>query len=235
MMNTTEFRAFISQEDFKMSTYVLMKILESTPNRYDRGLRIITLGKLDSVYERLTSHVKMGQRVLDIGCGTGELTIRAAQKGANVKGFDVNAEMLEIAQKRVSEAKVFKNVELFEMGVAELCNEEPGIYDVVISGLCFSELTDDEINYTLKEVNRILKSGGILLIADEVKPKNRLKKILNWFTRTPLKAITYLLTQTTTNAVDNLPERIDKAGLHIESVRLNKMQNFIEVMAKTSR
>ncbi|HUW96689.1 MAG TPA: class I SAM-dependent methyltransferase, partial [Anaerolineae bacterium] len=39
-----------------MSTYVLMRILESAPSRYDRGLRILTLGRLDRAYDRLASH-----------------------------------------------------------------------------------------------------------------------------------------------------------------------------------
>ncbi len=55
-----------------MSTYVLMRIRESAPNRYDRGIAILTLGKLGDVYDRLVSKIEHGQRVLDIGCGTVE-------------------------------------------------------------------------------------------------------------------------------------------------------------------
>ncbi|MBA7473147.1 2-methoxy-6-polyprenyl-1,4-benzoquinol methylase, mitochondrial [subsurface metagenome] len=214
-----------------MSTYVLMKILESAPDRYDRGIRILTLGKLDKIYDNLTSHLKTGQRVLDIGCGTGILTVKAAKKGAQVRGIDVNPQMLEIAQKRVNEEGVSQNVKLSEMGVAELGNEKDESYDIVMSGLCFSELAEDELCYTLKEINRLLKPGGLLLVADEVKPVSFSKKILNVLVRLPLKAITYLLTQTTTNAVDNLPDKVRKAGLQIVTVRLNGMQNFIELAA----
>ncbi len=75
-----------------------MNILESTPSRYDKGIRIFTLGKIDKIYDHLTSYIKEGQKILDIGCGTGALTLRAAQKGAKVKGIDVNPQMLAIAQ-----------------------------------------------------------------------------------------------------------------------------------------
>ena len=61
-----------------MSTYIFMKVLESTPCRYDRGIRILTLGRLDKAYDRLVSHIKNGQRVLDLGCGTGALILKAA-------------------------------------------------------------------------------------------------------------------------------------------------------------
>lgn len=215
-----------------MSTYVLMKILESAPSRYDKGIRILTLGRLDKAYDRLTSYLKKGQMVLDLGCGTGALALRAAQKGAKVKGIDVNPQMLEIAQKRAIKAHLTQNIELCEMGVAELGSEESESYDVVMSGLCFSELTDDELTYTLKEVRRLLKPGGLLLIAEEIVSESISKRILNWLVRFPLVIITYLITQTTTKAVKNLPARIEEAGLLIESVRLSKMGNFIELVGR---
>jgi ubiquinone/menaquinone biosynthesis C-methylase UbiE len=215
-----------------MSTYILMKILEYAPGRYDKGIRILTLGRLDKTYDRLISHIKNGQRALDLGCGTGALTLRAARRGGKVKGIDINPQMLNIAQKRVDEANLAPNVELCEMGVAELGGERPESYDVVMGGLCFSELTEDELLYTLREVRRILKPGGLLLIADEVRPKSISKLILNWLMRLPLAIVTYIITQASTNAVRNLPEGIEGEGLVIESVKLNKMGNFIELVAR---
>jgi len=140
--------------------------------------------------------------------------------------------MLEIAQKRAREANLSQNIELSEMGVAELGSEESRSYDAVMSGLCFSELTEDELSYTLREVKRILKPGGFLLIADEVRTRSISKRILNSLIRFPLAIITYLITQTTTKAMKNLPEKIEEADLLIESVRLNKMENFIELVGR---
>lgn len=218
-----------------MSTFILMKILESAPSRYDRGIYILTLGKLDKVYARLTSRIKKGQTILDLGCGTGALTLRAAQKGAKVKGIDINAQMLEIAQKQVIKKNLLQNINLCEMGVAELETEKSDSYDMVMSGLCFSELSEDELIFTLKEVKRILKPGGFLLVADEVRPKNILKRILNGIVKFPLVIITSIITQTTIHSIENLPEKIKESGLLIESVRLNNMENFIEVVAKNPK
>lgn len=215
-----------------MSTYVLMKVFESAPSRYDSAIRILTLGRLDKVYDHLASRIRKGQRVLDLGCGTGALTLRAAQKGAAVKGIDVNPQMLEIAQKRADEAGLAQNVELCEMGVAELGSEKSESVDVVMSGLCFSELTGNELAFALKQVSRILKPGGLLLVADEVQPKSIPKRVLSWLVRFPLVVITYLIAQTTTSAVQNLPERIGEAGFHIEFARLSQMESFIELVAE---
>ena len=214
-----------------MSTYVLMKILESSPERYDKGIRFLSLGQLDKAYQRLVSPVRKDQKVLDIGCGTGALTLRAARKGAQVKGIDINPQMLEIARKRVKEANLSPLVEFQEMGIAELESEPSASYDVVVSGLCFSELSEDELTYALKQVKRLLKPGGLLLIADEVKPNSPLKRLVNFILRFPLMMITYLISQTTTHALVNLPKKIEKAGFRIESIRLNSLENFMEIVA----
>jgi len=58
-----------------------MKILESAPSRYDKGIHILTLGRLDKAYDSLTSHIKKGQKIIDLGCGTGILTLKAAKLG----------------------------------------------------------------------------------------------------------------------------------------------------------
>jgi len=77
-----------------------------------------------------------------------------------------------------------------------------------------------------------LKPEGLLLIADEVRPKSISKMILNWLIRIPLVTITYLITQTTTKAVKNLPEKVEKAGLAIQSIKLSRIEDFIELVGR---
>ncbi|MHA2172127.1 MAG: corrinoid protein-associated methyltransferase CpaM [Candidatus Kariarchaeaceae archaeon] len=214
-----------------MCTYVLMKVLESSPSRYDKGIKIITLGQISKTYTRILSLVKSGDNLLDIGCGTGEIAARAAQKGAFVKGIDINPQMIEVAQDRVSTAKVNDKVELVEMGIAELDNELSNDYDVIICCLCLSELSNDEMRFTLKEIHRILKSNGILLLADEVRPKSVIKWFIHQFVRIPLLVVTYVLTQTTTKAVKGLEENLAEFSFNIESVKYNTLGNFVEITA----
>jgi demethylmenaquinone methyltransferase/2-methoxy-6-polyprenyl-1,4-benzoquinol methylase len=205
-----------------------MKLLESAPSRYDRGIRLLTLGQVDRSYDRLAGHIQAGQRVLDIGCGTGALTLRAARRGAQVVGIDVNAQMLAIAQSRVNEAELGAVVELREMGVAELGSELAKSYDVVTSGLCFSELTESERAYALREAYRALKPDGLLLLADEVVPERVLYRLAHGLIRLPLAVLTYALTQTTSRAVQGLPGMIQDAGFEIQAQRQNRLGSFVE-------
>jgi ubiquinone/menaquinone biosynthesis C-methylase UbiE len=218
-----------------VSTYVLMRILESAPRRYDLGIRLLTFGRLDRAYDRLASHVGAGQRVLDLGCGTGALTLRAARRGARATGIDVNAEMLEIARQRSAAAGLSGTADFREMGVAELDGEPAQSYDAVMSGLCFSELSPDEIRYALAQVVRLLKPGGLLLVADEIAPRGLVRRLIHALIRAPLSALTYLITQQTTHAVANIEQTIAGAGLVIESARRNRLGSFIELVARKPR
>ena len=214
-----------------MSTYVLMRILESAPARYDEGMRLLTFGRIDRAYDRLVSHVAKGMRVLDIGCGTGGLALRAARRGAHVKGIDINAGMLEVAGERIRRAGLAESVELVEQGIAELDAEPDGGYDAVMSGLCFSELSDDEISFTLEQVRRLLRPGGRLLIADEVKPTAAARRWLLALARAPFAALAYLVSGQTTHGVSRLPERVREAGFRVQTVRLASLSSFCELVA----
>ncbi len=209
-----------------------MRILESAPSRYDRGIRLLTLGRLDRAYDSLAQYIRPDDRVLDIGCGTGALTLRAARRGAVVKGMDVNRDMLDIAARRVRYAGMERAVELVEMGVAELDGEARSSYDVVTSGLCFSELGDDALDFTLRHIRRILCPGGLLLAADEVRPASQVARLVHRVMRAPLVALTYAWTQQTTRPVERLPERMEAAGLDVESVETDRLGSFATFVAR---
>ena len=217
-----------------MSTYVWMRLLESAPRRYDLGVRILTLGKLERIYDRLIeTYVRPGARVLDLGCGTGALTIRTARRGAQVVGIDTNPEMLEVAEARARSEGLSERIELREQGVAELYREPPESYDAITAGLFLSELSDDEIAYTLREVERLLVPGGLLLVADEVRPDGLVRRFGHALLRAPIAAITYLVSGQTSRPVVALPEKIRAAGLRVTSVTWHsRARSFAEVVAQ---
>jgi demethylmenaquinone methyltransferase/2-methoxy-6-polyprenyl-1,4-benzoquinol methylase len=205
-----------------------MKILESVPRRYDVGINILSLGGSKRVNGKIASLVKEGERVLDIGCGTGELALMMAERGAYVVGFDVSEGMLEVAREKASSRNLGERLRLEQLGVAEMDKFGGESFDKVTAILVFSELSREEQMLALRESYRILRRGGQLIIADEVAPEldtcclycllvSSVKKIGYHLLRLPLVVITYALTQTTTKAIRGLEEMVTECGFKIIS------------------
>jgi len=216
-----------------VSSYLYMKILESHPRRYDRGIDLLSFGQADEVKKRLVAdNVTPGARVLDLGCGTGTATLLAARAGARVTGFDIAAPMLTVAREKVAASSLEAPIELIEMGVSGMDRFTDESYDLVMSTLVFSELSPDEQTYALHHTFRILKSGGQLAIADEVSPSTLGKKLLYNLIRIPLLAVTFALTQTSTRAVERLPERVRDTGFHIDTEERTALDSFLYLVAR---
>ncbi len=84
-----------------MFSYVFMKILEGRPRSYDRRMDKASRGHVRKVKEAMVAEVPGGARVLEIGCGTGELAAMLIARGATVTGFDVSPAMVEAARDRI--------------------------------------------------------------------------------------------------------------------------------------
>lgn len=197
-----------------------MKVLESAPERYDRGMRLLTLGRLDRVHDDIRARLKPGERVLDVGCGTAALAVRLAKRGCHVTGIDISPPMLAQALQRLREEGLEEEVILRELGAVDLDTAFPdGAFDAVVSTLVLSELSDDEIAYTLAECWRILRPEGQLLIADEVLPDSTLSRVGTFLFRLPFAVAAFVLTQNTTHRVAGLGERIERAGFRVLDVR----------------
>jgi len=206
-----------------MSTYVLMKVLESTPERYDRGIRILSGGAIESVYAEIARRAAApGKRILDLGCGTGGVTIACAGAGADVVGIDRDAGMLAVARAKVGEAGLAERVELVELGAMEIEDRfAPESFDAVVSCLMLSELVEEEQSYVLRTARARLRPGGRLVVADEVRAGSGGGRLWQSLRRLPQVVLTYALTQTTTRAVGDLVTLVRNAGFAVdEDVRI---------------
>lgn len=202
-----------------MTTFVLMRLLESAPRRYDLGIRLLSLGRIGRMHGRMAEQVGAGELVLDIGCGTGSLALRLAERAARVTGIDISPQMLDMAREKVEAAGLQDQVELRQMSAIDLDETFPdGSFDVIVSSLLFSELSEDEQAFVLRECRRLLRDGGRLLVADEVVPRAWPLRMLSQVLRLPLVVLTYILTQTTTRAVVGLEEKITGAGFAMRRV-----------------
>ena len=109
--------------------------------------------------------VEPGQRVLDLGCGTGTLAIQVKRRepGAEVVGLDADPEMLSQAEAKARGAGV--EVSLTEGMSTELPFED-GSFDRVLSTLFFHHLDPEPKRRTAREIARVLRKGGELHVAD---------------------------------------------------------------------
>lgn len=183
-------------------SFVYMKVLESTPLRYDRGLRLLSRGRIDGVYARIAERVAApGQRVLDIGCGTGGVALACAERGADVVGIDRNPGMLEVAGSKPSTARRGR-VEWVELGASEIEDRfPPESFDTAVACLSFSELAPEELSYVLEITRTRLRPRGRLLIADEILPESSGGRVLYRLRRFPFALLAQLVSQTTTRAL----------------------------------
>ncbi|NIP81778.1 MAG: methyltransferase domain-containing protein [Gemmatimonadetes bacterium] len=215
-----------------MATSLLARVRDSAPRRYDLGIRLLTAGRLDGAYDRLVGGIRRDDRVLDLGCGTGALTLRAARRGGVVRALAGNHAMLEIAAARVRDAGLATRVELAALETAQLAEEPTGAYDVVTVGLCLYNLGNDVLSEALPELRRMLRPGGLLLAADRIRPRNRLGRSLHSLARAPLLVLARSLTWRLPAPVDALPERLTAAGFQLEEVRRSRLGGFATYVAR---
>jgi ubiquinone/menaquinone biosynthesis C-methylase UbiE len=118
--------------------------------------------------------IKLGDKVLDVGCGTGSLTLTAktyAGASDSVYGIDASPEMIEVARKK---AKRSRSEAVFEVGLIEKLPYPEASFDVVISRLVIHHLPDDLKRRGFAEIFRVLKPGGLFFLADFKPPANRI-------------------------------------------------------------
>lgn len=117
-------------------------------------------------------------KILDVGCGTGNLLINLHNKNPNIKliGIDISKEMIRVAK---SKTEKLKNIN-FEMGDANNLPFENEYFDYVV---CSNSLHHHPHALTsIKEMTRVLKKNGRLIIVDGF-TNCCLRKIYFWIIR----------------------------------------------------
>jgi len=96
-----------------------------------------------------------GERILDIACGAGELSLRIAAKGAGVYGVDLSAEGISSARRLANIAGLKAE---FTVGDAENLPYPDGFFDNLVCSSSLEHFTNDA--QSLSEMKRVLKPGG---------------------------------------------------------------------------
>ena len=162
----------------------LHQMFTSVPPRYDLINRIITLG-LDSRWRQRAAEKCLERtpgRVLDLGCGTGDLgiTIALLDKGeGEITGVDYSQPMLELAKAKADRRGVAERVS-FVYGEATAIPFPSEYFDCVGISFAFRNLTyknPSKIPH-LAEVLRVLKRDGRYVIVESSQPANRIVRAI---------------------------------------------------------
>lgn len=128
------------------------------------------------------AQIRSGQRVLDLGCGTGTLTImvKQAHPDSEVIGLDGDPQILDIARYKAIQTG---SPITFDEGMADQLPYPDASFDRVLSSMVFHHLSTQDKERALTEIYRVLKPDGQFHLADFGVPHSFYAKIIGWLIR----------------------------------------------------
>jgi ubiquinone/menaquinone biosynthesis C-methylase UbiE len=138
------------------------------PRFYELILWLVTRGK-EKEFRKLTAELaglKIGDSVLDVGCGTGTMALMAKNyigKEGTIVGIEPSIEIINFAKHKAVREK--KEIE-FLPGIIENINFPNNSFDVVFCIVVLHHMPDEAKRQGIKEIYRVLKQDGRLLIID---------------------------------------------------------------------
>ncbi len=112
--------------------------------------------------------INKGMKILDLGCGRGDVSFYLASKGATVIGVDYSSDAIELAENALKSMpnKIKNSVKFYKQDAKELSFDD-NYFDAIISFDVFEHLYKEELEIVMENISRILKKDGILIVHTE--------------------------------------------------------------------
>lgn len=111
------------------------------------------------------ANISEGMRVLDVGCGRGEILIHCAKKGAEAVGIDYASAAIKLAEQALSRQPetIQKKIKLIQKDICYLPFSDES-FDRIFFLDVIEHLTAEQEERVLREIKRVLKKGGFLIL-----------------------------------------------------------------------
>lgn len=140
------------------------ELFATIADRYDLITAVLSYGQDARWKRRLVdlAAVTKGERALDLACGTGDIALAVAARGARVTGLDLTPRMLQLAAGK-SRAAAFLAGDMTHLPF------RPQSFDLVTTGYGLRNVPD--LATAIDEIARVLRPGGRLLSLDFNRPR----------------------------------------------------------------
>ena len=173
-------------------------VMHAAARWYDVLAWMLTLGRERALRERMVALARLtpGERVLDVGCGTGSLAIAAKRRvgsSGTVHALDASPEMIAQVRRKAARASVAVDA---HVASADALPFPDASVDVVLSTLMLHHLPRPVRQRLAREARRVLRPGGRILAVDFAAPARQRRGLIAHFHRhggVPLDAIVELL------------------------------------------
>jgi len=154
--------------------------MEKMVTSYDAYMRKVTFGRERILRDETVrlAQVKPGDCVLEVGCGTGTLTLaakRQAGPSGKVFGIDIIPGMIDVSQRKAAQAK--EDI-TFQLGSIDDIPFPANEFDVVMCSFMIFHMSEVTMRKGIMEAYRVLKPQGRLLVLDLALPTQPLQRFI---------------------------------------------------------
>ena len=208
------------------------EMFDSISKEYDFINNLITFGAHKKWKKQIVNICKKinPKKILDLATGTSDIAIELSSiKECKIIGVDPSSKMLEVGQSKIDNQNLNDKI-LLEKGNAENLKYDDGVFDVVTIGYGVRNFTN--LKNSLKEIYRVLKKDGLLIILETSLPSSPLVRVFyNIHTKLYVRIIGMIFSNNS-NAYGYLESSAKTFPYGKDFIKILRDVNFINIQSE---